>query len=59
MLNSEKLDAVHIATPHYLHADMTVSALQKDINVFLEKPICINNEQIDKLLIAEKNSRAR
>lgn len=58
MLNSEKLDAVHIATPHYLHADMTVSALQKDINVFLEKPICINNEQIDKLLIAEKNSRA-
>ena len=59
MLNSEKLDAVHITTPHYLHADMTISALKRDINVFLEKPICINTEQIEKLLLAEKNSRGK
>ena len=58
MLDSEKLDAVHIATPHYLHASMTVEALKRDIYVCLEKPMCINREEIDMLLKAEKESRA-
>ena len=58
MLNSEKLDAVHIATPHYLHAPMTLSALKRDIYVFLEKPMCISREEISALIEAEKKSRA-
>lgn len=57
MLEAEKLDAVHICTPHYLHAPMTISALKKDINVFLEKPACINSEEINEMLEAEKNSK--
>ena len=59
MLDCEKLDAVHIATPHNLHAWMTISALKKDINVFLEKPIAISNDEIEQLLQAEKDSKAR
>ena len=58
MLEKEKLDAVHIATPHYLHMPMTVAALERDIYVCLEKPICINREEIKILLEAEKKSRA-
>ncbi len=58
MLNSEKIDAVHIATPHYLHASMTIEALKRDIYVCLEKPICINRDEIKMLLEAEKSSRA-
>ena len=59
MLNCEELDAVHIATPHYLHAPMAIEALKKDINVFLEKPVCINLQQLDELLSAEKSSKGK
>ncbi len=58
MLDSEKIDAVHIATPHYLHCEMAVEALKRDIYVCLEKPICINREQIKALLEAEIASKA-
>ena len=59
MLKSEKPDAVHIATPHYLHAEMAIKALDLGINVFLEKPMCINREQIEAMLEAEKRSSAK
>ncbi len=59
MLDSLDLDAVHIATPHYLHCEMTIEALRRNINVFLEKPMCISEEEIARMLEAEKNSSAR
>jgi len=58
MLSAEKLDAVHVTTPHYLHAPMTIAALERDIFVCLEKPMCINREEITALFEAEKKSRA-
>ena len=59
MLNNEQIDSIHICTPHYLHAPMAIAALEKNINVFLEKPMCISNEEIAKLLEAEKLSKAK
>ena len=59
MIDKEKPDAVHICTPHYLHCDMACYALGNGINVFLEKPMCINAEEITRLLEAEKNSDAK
>ena len=59
MLEQETIDAVHITTPHYLHAPMAKLALAKDINVFLEKPMCISTAEIDELLDIEKKSRGR
>ncbi len=58
MIESETLDVVHILTPHNLHTQMTIYALDRDINVFLEKPICINEDDIDKIKEAEKKSKA-
>jgi len=59
MLKCESLDAVHILTPHFLHAKMTVEALSYGVNVLLEKPMCISLSEIDEMLRAEKNSTAR
>lgn len=59
MLNSEELYAVHIATPHYLHAPMATSALRKNINVFLEKPVAISNEELNALIEEEEKSEAK
>jgi len=59
MLDAEKIDVVHICTPHYLHAEMTIFALQKGINVLCEKPLCISKEQLSRVLDAEKKSTAQ
>jgi predicted dehydrogenase len=56
LIEKEELDAVHICTPHYLHAPMTIAALKKNINVFLEKPACISTSEIEEMLKAEKES---
>ena len=59
MLDTEKLDAVHIMTPHYLHTDMTIESLKRNINVFLEKPMCIRTDDIEKIINTEKESSAK
>ncbi len=58
MLNEVRPDVVHICTPHFLHAEMSICALEKDINVICEKPVCISEEQYYALREAEKNSKA-
>ncbi len=58
MLESEELDAVHICTPHYLHCEMIVEALRRNISVLCEKPMCISHAEIEKILDSEKKSEA-
>lgn len=59
MLELEQLDVVHICTPHYLHADMIIKALDKGVNVLCEKPLCIKEEDIARIIEAEKCSKAK
>lgn len=59
MMNSLSLDAVHICTPHYLHAPMAEEALRRGIYPLIEKPLCISPEQMASLLEAEATSSAR
>ncbi len=58
LLDEQRPDAVHICTPHHLHAEMCLAALQRDIHVLCEKPLCISYEELDRLLAAEKESHA-
>ena len=58
MLEREAPDAVHICTPHDLHAPMTVYALKHNIHVLCEKPMAINMEQLRMVQRAAKESRA-
>ena len=58
MLEKECLDVVHICTPHYLHADMIIEALERGVNVLCEKPLCIKEEDIERILEAENKSSA-
>lgn len=45
MLDKEKLDVVHVCTPHYLHVEMAEYALRKGIDVFMEKPPAITYDE--------------
>ena len=41
MLSNEQLDAVHILLPHYLHAQASILAFERGVNVLSEKPMAI------------------
>ena len=59
MLDEIKPDIVHICTPHYLHTEMILDSLKRDIHTLCEKPICIKEEDIPIILEAEKRSKAQ
>lgn len=42
MLDSEKLDAVHLCLPHYLHSKVAISAFTRGVNVLTEKPMDVD-----------------
>ena len=49
MVEGERLDAVHLCTPHYLHTPMVKFAVEHGLHVFSEKPPVINWEQWEQL----------
>ena len=59
MLDREQIDVVHICTPHYLHADMIIAALERGVNVLCEKPLCISESDIVRVLEAAQKSHAQ
>jgi len=59
MLDEKKPDVVHITTPHFLHCEMAVECLNRDINVVLEKPLSINIEQCNKIIEAANSSKGK
>ncbi len=58
MLDDEslKLDAVSVCTYNMTHAECTIYALDKGVNVLLEKPMCVTTEEAIEILRAEKRS---
>lgn len=56
VLLDENIDVVHIATPHYLHADMAIKALKFGKHVVLEKPLTMLKEEFNNLLKVYKKS---
>ena len=60
MMKKEKLDSVHICLPHYLHFKVTKEAVEKGLNVFLEKPIGLDLKEAEELSeIEEKNENVK
>jgi predicted dehydrogenase len=59
MLQKEKLDAVFICAPDYLHEEMAIAALQRGIGVYLEKPMAITLEGADRILEAARKTGSK
>ena len=56
MLNNEELDLVSVCTPNYLHAEISIYALEKGVNVHCEKPLAINAREAQKIVEAKIRS---
>ena len=59
MLEQAGLDLVVIATPNGFHCEMACDFLHRGIHVFLEKPLGVNREEMDRVLEAANRSRAQ
>ncbi|MDH7569556.1 MAG: Gfo/Idh/MocA family oxidoreductase [Armatimonadota bacterium] len=54
LLANPAVDAVYIATPHYLHAPLTLQALQAGKHVLVEKPIATTLADADAMIAAAR-----
>ncbi|MEZ4509507.1 MAG: Gfo/Idh/MocA family oxidoreductase [Eubacteriales bacterium] len=52
LLKQKGLDGVFVGTRCSLHADLAAKVLRSGIPLYLEKPVCINDEQYDLLKTA-------
>ena len=56
LLDNEELDGVSICTYNMTHAECAIYALNKGVNVLLEKPMCVTTEEAVEIMRAEKAS---
>jgi predicted dehydrogenase len=54
MFRSGLLDAVLIATPHYGHAPVAISAFEHGLHVLVEKPLCVAVSEGDQMIAAAR-----
>lgn len=50
VLDRDSINAIFIATPHVVHAEQVVKALQSKKYVFVEKPLAINEEELNTII---------
>ena len=56
MIDNEELDAVSVCTYNSTHAECTIYALEHGVNVLLEKPMCVTQDEAVAICKAEKKS---
>ncbi|MDD2542658.1 MAG: Gfo/Idh/MocA family oxidoreductase, partial [Desulfuromonadaceae bacterium] len=50
-LSDNDVDLVMITTRHNLHAPMVIDALKAGKNVFVEKPLCLTETELDEIVV--------
>lgn len=55
LIASELVDAVIIATPHFSHTSIGITALQAGLHVMVEKPISVHKADAQRLIAAHTN----
>jgi polar amino acid transport system substrate-binding protein len=61
ILDSEEINTVFIATRHNSHAKYVIEALKKDKNIFVEKPLALNKDDLETItaLYKEKEGNSK
>ena len=56
ILEDEDVDLVLVTTQHHMHAKMTMEAIKAGKSVFVEKPLALNQKELDEIIGAYKNN---
>ncbi|HEX7312862.1 MAG TPA: bi-domain-containing oxidoreductase [Pyrinomonadaceae bacterium] len=59
VLSDENVNLLVVATRHDTHAELARRGLERGIDVFVEKPLALDDEELDALLEAAARSRGR
>ncbi|HEX8150424.1 MAG TPA: bi-domain-containing oxidoreductase [Pyrinomonadaceae bacterium] len=59
VLGEENVNLLVIATRHNTHAELARRGLERGLDVFVEKPLALDDEELDALLEAAGRSRGR
>ena len=54
MIRSGRIDAIVVATPHFLHTTLGIDALQNGLHTMIEKPISAHKADAERLCAAAK-----
>lgn len=57
LIENANVDVVDICLPTYLHTEHAIAAMKKGLPVFIEKPVCLREDEIELLLNAEKETQ--
>lgn len=58
LLESENIDAVSVCLPNYLHATVSIAALNAGAHVLCEKPMATSREEAEQMIeAAERNNK--
>lgn len=56
ILDDDKVGLVIITTRHNLHAQMVLESLKAGKHVFVEKPLCLNNDELKRIIQAQRDN---
>lgn len=59
IINDKEINLVIISTRHNLHAPMIIEALKNNKNVHVEKPLCLNKQELKDIKAAAESSTGR
>ncbi|HEX3143238.1 MAG TPA: bi-domain-containing oxidoreductase [Pyrinomonadaceae bacterium] len=59
LLEDAMIDAIFIGTRHSTHAEFTTQALNAGKHVFVEKPLVVNEEQLDAVIDSYQKANAK
>ncbi len=59
MLKAEKFDAISVCLPNYLHAPVSIAALNEGCHVLCEKPMATSIEEADEMIAAAKRNKKK
>ena len=57
MLKDDAIDLVMITTKHNMHAQMVLESLKANKHVFVEKPLALNNTELDAIIAAHTHGK--
>lgn len=57
MLEDPEIDAVYVATPHHLHAEHAIAALEAGKHVLVEKPMALSTTECDAMVSAAAQAK--
>lgn len=59
MLEREQLDAIDVATPNVVHAEISLAAIQRRLHVICEKPMAMNRREAREMVASARSHQVK